>query len=86
MLIPKEKFLTDSQRKVPFTDFQKKSLTVPKAKLLTISPLQMKVLTKSGKVFTAIAINEVSLLRQTRQTASLQIKNSKKISFYVFDP
>ena len=52
---------------------------VSEAKLLTISPLQMKALTKSGKIFTAIAINEVSLLRQTRQTASLQIKNSKKI-------
>ena len=52
---------------------------VSKAKLLSISPLQMKVITKSGKIFTAIAINEVSLLRQTRQTASLQIKNGKRI-------
>ena len=52
---------------------------VSQAKLLTISPLQMKALTKSGKFFTAIAINEVSLLRQTKQTASLQVKNGKKI-------
>ena len=52
---------------------------VSEAKLLTISPLQMKVLTKSGKFSTAIAINEVSLLRQTKQTASLQVKNGKKI-------
>ena len=52
---------------------------VSEAKLLTISPLQMKALTKSGKFFTAIAINEVSLLRQTKQTASLQVKNGKKI-------
>ena len=52
---------------------------VSKAKLLSISPLQMKVITKSGKIFAAIAINEVSLLRQTRQTASLQIRNGKRI-------
>ena len=50
-----------------------------KAKLISISPLQMKVLTKSGKIYSAIAINEVSLLRQSRQTASLQITNGKKI-------
>ena len=55
------------------------SKIVSEAKLLTISPLQMKALTKSGKFFTAIAINEVSLLRQTKQTASLQVKNGKKI-------
>ena len=52
---------------------------VSKAKLLSISPLQMKAIAKSGKIFTAIAINEVSLLRQTRQTASLQIKDDKRI-------
>ena len=52
---------------------------VSKAKLLSISPLEMKVETKSGKIFIAIAINEVSLLRQTRQTASLQIKSGKRI-------
>ena len=50
-----------------------------KAKLISISPLQMKVLTKSGKIYSAIAINEVSLLRQSRQTVSLQITNGKKI-------
>ena len=37
----------------------------------------MSVLTRSGKTFYAVAINEVSVLRQTRQTASLQIKNRK---------
>ena len=52
---------------------------ITKAKLISISPLQMKVLTKSGKIYSAIAINEVSLLRQSRQTASLQITNGKKI-------
>ena len=52
---------------------------ITKAKLISISPLQMKVLTKSGKIYSAIAINEVSLLRQSRQTASLQITNGRKI-------
>ena len=50
-----------------------------KAKLVSISPLQMKVITKSGKIFSNIAINEVSLLRQTRQAASLQIVKNKRI-------
>ena len=52
---------------------------IAKTKAITISPLQMKAFTKSGRSFSAIAINEVSLLRQTRQTASLQIKNKGKI-------
>jgi len=52
---------------------------IKNAKLFTISPLEMKVLTRSGKTFTAIAINEVSMLRQSRQTASLQIIRGKKI-------
>ena len=52
---------------------------ISKAKLISISPLEMKVLTKYGKTFSAIAINEVSLLRQTRQTASLTIMNKNKI-------
>ena len=52
--------------------------SISKAKLFLISPLEMSVLTRSGKTFYAVAINEVSVLRQTRQTASLQIKNRKK--------
>ena len=39
----------------------------------------MKVLTIYGKTFSAIAVNEISLLRQSRQTASLQITNKNKI-------
>ena len=53
--------------------------SISKAKLFTISPLEMIVKTKNNKTFSAIAINEVSLLRQSRQTASLQILNGKKI-------
>jgi len=53
--------------------------TISKTKLVSISPLEMNVLLKNGKTVKAIAINEISLLRQTRQTASLQIFNKKKI-------
>ena len=52
---------------------------ISKAKLISISPLEMKVVTKNGKTHSNIAINEVSLLRQTRQAASLQIESGKKI-------
>ena len=49
------------------------------AKQISISPLLMETVTKNNRKKTAIAINEVSLLRQSKQTASLQIKNGKKI-------
>ena len=52
---------------------------ISKAKLVSISPLEMIATTKAGKTHSNIAINEVSLLRQTRQAASLQIMNGKKI-------
>jgi len=51
-----------------------------KAKMISISPLEMTVKNKSGFVKKSIAINEISILRQGRQAASLSIKNgSKKI-------
>jgi len=53
--------------------------SISKTKMISISPLQMNAVTKSGKIFSAIAINEVSLLRQSRQAASLQIIKGKKI-------
>ena len=52
---------------------------ISKAKQISICPLQMKALTKNRRMISAIAINEISLLRQTRQTACLQIFNGKKI-------
>ena len=54
-------------------------MSISKAKLVSISPLEMKVITKTDKTHSKIAINEVSLLRQTRQAASLQIANSKRV-------
>jgi len=53
--------------------------SISKAKKFYISPLQIKAVAKNGKIFKAIAINEVSLLRQSRQTASLRVSSGKKI-------
>ena len=51
-----------------------------KAKQVSISPLEMSVKNKFNKIKKSIAINEVSILRQSRQTASLEISNgSQKI-------
>ena len=45
---------------------------------VSISPLEMIVKTKSNSIKKSIAINEISILRQSRQTASLTILNGKK--------
>ena len=52
--------------------------SISKAKSVLISALEMHATTKNNMSKSAIAINEVSLLRQGRQTASLQILNNKK--------
>ncbi len=49
-----------------------------KCRLVTISPLEMSVKTKNNTVKKSIAINEVSILRQSRQAASLLILNGSK--------
>jgi len=49
-----------------------------KAKKITISPLEMKVRIKNNKIKKSLAINEISVLRQSRQTANLLIKNNSK--------
>ena len=45
-----------------------------KAKMITIYPLEMKIKNKQGLIKKGLAINEVSILRQSRQAASLSIK------------
>ena len=51
-----------------------------KAKMLIISPLEMTVKNKNNQLKKYLAINEVSILRQSRQAASLSINyGSKKI-------
>ena len=51
-----------------------------KANIVSISPLEMVVKNKNNQIKKSLAINEVSILRQSRQAASLSIKHgSKKI-------
>ena len=60
--------------------FSEKNLikNLNKSKLINISPLEMIVKTK-GNIKKSLAINEVSILRQSRQAASLRIKSGKKV-------
>ena len=50
-----------------------------KAKMIIINPLEMKVKNKQGLIKKILAINEVSILRQSRQAASLSIKVGSKL-------
>jgi len=43
------------------------------AKAIRVAPLEMVATTVSGESFTHAAINEVSLLRETRQTAKIEV-------------
>ena len=47
------------------------------SKMISISPLEMKVISKT-KIKKSLAINEVSVLRQSRQAAFLSIKKGSK--------
>jgi NAD+ kinase len=49
-----------------------------KAKMITISPLEMTVKNKNNQIKKYLAINEVSILRQSRQAASLSINYGSK--------
>ena len=49
-----------------------------KAKMITISPLEMSVKNNKNQTKKHIAINEVSILRQSRQAASLSINHGSK--------
>jgi NAD+ kinase len=44
-----------------------------RAKAIRVAPLEMKATTVSGETLTQAAINEVSLLRETRQTAKIEV-------------
>ena len=60
--------------------FTKKNIlkNINKSDTIKISPLQMVVKSKYGKIKRSIAINEVSILRQSRQAVSISIKNGSK--------
>ena len=49
-----------------------------KANIVSISPLEMIVKNKNNQIKKSIAINEVSVLRQRRQAASLSIKQGSR--------
>ncbi len=49
-----------------------------KSNMISISPLEMIVKSKNNQIKKSIAINEVSVLRQSRQAASLSIKQGSR--------
>ena len=49
-----------------------------KAKTISINPLEMIVKNKSNNVKKSIAINEISILRQSRQAATMSINSGSK--------
>ena len=46
--------------------------------MISISPLEMIVKNKKNQIKRSIAINEVSILRQSRQAASISIKQGSR--------
>ena len=49
-----------------------------KSKMITIFPLEMTTKSKNNEIKKKLAINEVSILRQSRQAAYLSIKNESR--------
>ncbi len=52
---------------------------VARARRVAVKPLEMRAITQDDQEFTYYAINEVSLLRETRQTAKLEVKVNGKV-------
>ncbi|MEO7635549.1 MAG: NAD kinase, partial [Sphingomicrobium sp.] len=50
------------------------------AKAIHVAPLEMRATTVGGQTFTHAAINEVSLLRETRQTAKIEISVNGRVA------
>lgn len=50
------------------------------AKPIHVAPLEMRATTVGGKTFTHAAMNEVSLLRETRQTAKIEIAVNGRVA------
>ena len=50
-----------------------------KARRIAVSPLKMDAVTQSGEVQSFYAVNEVSLLRETRQTAKIEISVNERV-------
>jgi len=52
---------------------------VNEAKAIAVSPLRMRAITVAGKTIVYPAINEVSLLRQTRQAARIEVSVNGRV-------
>ncbi len=52
---------------------------IARARSIAVSPLWMEATTNSDEILTSWAINEVSLLRETRQTAKLEVSVNGKV-------
>ena len=50
-----------------------------KARRIAVSPLRMEAVTQDGAAQSLYAINEVSLLRETRQTAKIEISVNERV-------
>ena len=50
-----------------------------RARAFSVTPLHMEAETVDGETFTAAAINEVSLLRETRQTAWIEVSVDNRV-------
>ena len=50
------------------------------AKAIRVAPLEMRATTVAGQTFVHAAINEVSLLRETRQTAKIEISVNGRVA------
>ena len=59
-------------------NYKNKFFNLSQATKIVISPLEMIVNTKNNLKKKAIAINEISILRQSRQAASLLVKSGNK--------
>ena len=53
---------------------------IARAKAIRVAPLEMRATTVGGQTFTHAAINEVSLLRETRQTAKIEISVNGRVA------
>ena len=52
---------------------------IAKARRIAVSPLRMEAVTQDGRTQSFYAINEVSLLRETRQTAKIEISVNERV-------
>ena len=53
---------------------------IDRAKTFTVCPLRMEARTVDGTIFESPAINEISLLRETRQTARLEVSVNDRVA------